>query len=118
MGLNAVRRLAQACGGRHLRIPSMSDDPDSVAARRRLVALVGADLAADLITHFAKDRVYIPKGPSLHNSRARPIDIDTVDRLTKAGQSASTIARKLQCTPRAIYKKRALLARIAKGTDQ
>lgn len=110
LGRKAVLSLATLAGGRQLRIPSMSDDPTSTAARARLVKLVGLALAEDLLTHFARSRVYVPRGPSAHNSRSKPIDARKVDRLTKRGLAASIIAERLGCTERTVYKKRAQLA--------
>lgn len=110
LGMAAVNRLAGMVGGRALRIPGLGSDPVSVAGRKRLIALVGIDLAENLITAFARTRVYIPRGPSPHNSRAKPIDCRKVDRLTKRGHSAATIAARLGCTERTVYAKRAQLA--------
>lgn len=110
LGNRAVRKLSGLVGGRQIRIPGLANDPTSIAARDRLVALVGVDLAADLVTAFARTRVYVPRGPSAHNSRATPIDIRKVDRLTKRGRSAAFIAATLGCTERTVHKKRAALA--------
>jgi len=110
LGHRTARRLSTLAGGRSLLIPRMDSDPSSIKARKRLAALVGADLAADLITALAGLRVYIPRGPSAHNSRANPIDIRKVDRLTKRGKSAAFIAGKLGCSERTVYKKRAIIA--------
>lgn len=110
LGQRAVLTLSGIAGGRQLRIPGMANDPACVAARARLVALVGADLAADLITAFARTRVYVPRGPSPHNSRASSIDARKVDRLTKRGKSAAAIAATLGCTERTVHKKRAIIA--------
>jgi DNA-binding NarL/FixJ family response regulator len=110
LGHVRVRKLTAIAGGRALFIPRMTADPSSQAARARLVGLVGVDIATDLITTFAGTRVYIPAGPTTHNSRANPIDARKVDRLTKRGKSAAEIATALGCTVRTVHKKRAALA--------
>lgn len=107
LGARAVLELAELVGGRTLRIPSMANDASATAARARLVRLVGAQHAENLITHFARSRVYFPRGPSPHNSRANPIDHRTVARLTKRGRTASQIADSLGCSERTVFAKRA-----------
>jgi Mor family transcriptional regulator len=107
LGQRAVARLAPLVGGRQIRIPTMSNEPASLGARRRLIALVGGDLAADLITFFGGTRIYFPSGPSEHNSRANPIDVRVVAKLTKRGKSAAHIAAKLGCSERCVFKIRA-----------
>lgn len=107
LGWRKAADLAKRAGGRTLRVPSMASDRNSTAARDRLIALVGADLAADLVTAFARTRVYVPRGPSPHNSRACPIDVQAVHRLTRQGLTAVAIADRLGCTVRTVHKKRA-----------
>jgi len=104
LGKRAVTRLAPLVGGRQIRIPTMSSDPASQAARARLIALVGVELAEDLITAFSGARIYFPSGPSKHNSQANPIDVRIVARLTKRGKTAAHIAAKLGCSERVIYR--------------
>lgn len=112
LGWKAVHTLTELVGGQSLRIPSMANDPASVGARARLVRLVGTAMAEDLITHFARCRLYIPRGPSPHNSKANPIDCRKVARMTGRGMTAKTIAGKLNCTERTVYLKRAEFLRI------
>lgn len=116
LGPRAVAVLALRAGGRVLRIPSLGSHPAMLDRQTVLVRLVGVELAADLITHFANSRVYIPKGPSAHNSRSNPVDLNKVAKLTRQGLSAHAIARKLGCSERTVYAKRRILADTTKGT--
>jgi hypothetical protein len=103
LGIEAVATLSRILGGRRLFVPTFSPRGRSVAGRARLVDLVGARIAENLITNFAGTYVHIPKAEPV---RYGSIDWREVRRLSRT-MSADEIAELLNCSARAIYQIRA-----------
>lgn len=107
LGQTAFLAVVRAIGGRMLDVPTLADRKDAAQARANLVASVGTSIAEDLITRFAGQRLYVPKGPNPdHNAFTRPVSEAEVVRLTAQGHTADTIAHLLGCTTRTVYSKR------------
>ena len=99
LGSEIFDQLVRIAGGTRISVP---DDIASSYCRSVLEKRFGQPVALLLIFHFPGEVVYIPK----NNARTRVDDI-LVARMTKHKQSASTIARALNCSERAVHASRA-----------
>lgn len=109
IGLDALAELSRIIGGRRLYVPLFittgQGSGRAKAARDRLVALVGPDLAADLITYFGGSYVYVPKGASRPPLPWGTVDRKAVRRMSRT-LSADTIALRLGCSIATVYRAR------------
>jgi Homeodomain-like domain len=96
LGQANAERLAVLVGGTSITIP------DRLSAASALRARIGDDLAVLVVLHFGGlERIYVPR-----LAHSGPVDDRAVARLTNRGWSAKRIARKLECSERAIYSAR------------
>lgn len=99
LGDEPADRISALAGGARLAIPADLSHPCATGALERLV---GNELAVLLVLHFGGQTVYVPTGKG-----SAPVDLGDVVRLTRAGKSARTIARRLACSDRTVYARRA-----------
>jgi DNA-binding NarL/FixJ family response regulator len=96
LGEANAETLASIAGGTRLCVPR------TLNGARYLRQRVGDSLAALLVFHFSGQRLQVPR-----MAQSGPVNLREVIRLTRAGKSASSIARTLQCCDRAVYSRRA-----------
>jgi DNA-binding NarL/FixJ family response regulator len=107
LGPEDAQSLFREFGGTRLAIPATLKDA------ARLEAIFGHRLATRLVLHFGGTRGYIP-----HDGPTRRIDHKAAKSLIAKGISNARIARKLECSERAIEKLRVKLrAKSTKGTE-
>lgn len=98
LGAERAAAVIELAGGQRIAVPAELEDG---AAPRALEKRFGRDLAIALVLHFGGDPLYIPR-PRLGRAHLKD-----VVRLSKRGKSANFIARKLGCSDRAVYRRRA-----------
>lgn len=99
LGSEIFDQLVRKAGGTRISVP---DDIESSYCRQALETRFGQPVALLLIFHFPGEIVYIPK-----NAARTRVDDIRVARMTKRGRSAAAIARKLNCSDRAVHASRA-----------
>lgn len=98
LGQDRADRVIERAGGRRLAIPNDLSHPRTTD---RLKRLFGEELAIALVLHFGGSLIYVPR------AKQGTAKLSTVVRLTREGKSAGQIARRLQCSDRTIYARRA-----------
>ena len=99
LGADRAALVIERAGGRRLVLPA---DLSHYRTTDRLKRLVGTQLATLLVLHFGGQSIYVPRG-----GKGGTAKLATVVRLTNEGKSASNIARKLGCSDRTVYARRA-----------
>jgi hypothetical protein len=100
LGPERAARVKAIAGGTRISVPSDVDSPFNRA--RSLESRFGREIAILLVFHFAGRVIYVPRAET-----SAQVDIRKVARLTKRKKSAQEIARKLECSERAVYAARA-----------
>lgn len=97
-------RLSSIIGGTRLRIPMGTRRPEGGGRDgfKRLVGLVGEELAILLVFHFGDSVIYVPVAV-----RSLKVDLGAVAALSHL--SAAKAARRLGCSERTVDAKRAVL---------
>lgn len=98
LGPERAAVVIDAAGGQRLAIPASLEEGKPPRALERLV---GRELAVVLVLHFGGSLLYVPRG---RNGSAK---LAAVVRMTRAGKSANVIARRLKCSCRTVYSRRA-----------
>lgn len=99
LGAERASIVIERAGGRRLAIPTDLANPRATDSLKRLV---GSTVATALVLHFAGQTIYVPRAAQDGTAK-----LSTVVRMTKAGKSAGFIARRLQCSDRTVYARRA-----------
>jgi len=99
LGAEWASVVIERAGGRRLAVPA---DLSQYRTTDRLKRMLGTSLATLVVLHFGGQIIYIPRGAA-----SRAPKLSTVVRMTRAGKSAASIARKLGCSDRTIYARRA-----------
>lgn len=99
LGPERAALVIERAGGRRLQVPA---DLSHYRTTDRLKRLLGTSLATLVVLHFGGQSIYIPRGSSTRSPK-----LSTVVRMTQEGKSASVIARKLGCSDRTVYTRRA-----------
>jgi hypothetical protein len=95
LGPELFASLSRAAGGTRVVVPGgLEPSPALKALEKRF----GEGITALLVFHFGGEIVYIPR-----NNIRRRVDDILVAKKTRAGKSASKIARELGCSDRAVY---------------
>lgn len=103
IGSDNLERLQRVAGGTRLHIP-LNMGPPPTGGRNgfaRLSDLVGAELAALLVFHFADSRIYVPVA-----TRSGPVDPKAVARLDRRGLKLREIVRLVGCSEGTVLKHR------------
>lgn len=103
LGDENVRRLTEAVGGTRLFIPKHYGRPPGGGrdTSKRLIAMVGPELAILLVFHFGDSSIYVPRGKP-----SGPVDRKRLKRLERRGLSARAIALAIGCSERTVEKHR------------
>jgi len=105
IGEEHARALSALVGGTQITVPD--NLTASVFNSGRLRERIGDGLFALLVFHFGGTRLYVPQLAQDRRTGQERVDPKAVERLTRRGWSAARIARKLGCSTRTVYKRRA-----------
>lgn len=111
LGADDAARVSAVHGGTLMHVPV------ETARAQRLARQFGERLAARLVMHFGGERIYVPLLRPAHGRRPGRAVIErmaVVERMTKAGESASGIARHLGCSTNTVRS----IRRKARASDQ
>lgn len=102
LGPERAAVLIEAAGGQRLTIPRGLEHGGAPQALERLV---GREIAVAIVLHFGGESFYVPNRRPAGGPRR--VKVSSVVRMTRNGRSANYIARKLGCSERTVYARRA-----------
>jgi hypothetical protein len=105
LGRDMLERLSLILGGQRLRVPQGLDRGRAPVAFAKRVG--GEDIAVRLILHFSDSSVYVPLLERAQAGGPERITVRKVMSLTRRKLSANEIAKRLSCSVRVVYRKRA-----------
>ena len=102
LGSERAAIVIDKAGGQRLSIPETLEQG---GAPRTLERMFCRDIAVALVLHFAGTSLYVPNRQVAGGIRR--VKLSSVVRMTRNGRSANYIARKLDCSARTVYSRRA-----------
>lgn len=104
LGPERAAVVIERAGGQRITIPR---ELEHGGAPRSLERMFGRDIAVAIVLHFGGENIYIPNRQPAGGPRR--IKLSSVVRMTKGPpmRSANYIARKLGCSERTVYARRA-----------